>query len=172
MDDFSLSGQRSRANSTGSSRAEASRYDRSRTTAPATSHAILRWQEEHAVEWHYIAPAIRSKRFVESLTGRLRDECLNEHLFRSLSAARTIIEAWRSTTTPAARTRASAAHPERVCSPVPTGPEPERTLVMNGANTGQVKRIARYKPDQVSKLWYNSKRNSMIPLNIGLNMAE
>ena len=33
--------------------------------------------------------------FVESLNGRLRDECLNEHLFRSLSAARTIIEAWR-----------------------------------------------------------------------------
>ena len=28
--------------------------------------------------------------------GRLRDECLNEHLFPSLAAARRIIEAWRT----------------------------------------------------------------------------
>ena len=34
--------------------------------------------------------------FVESLNGRLRDECLNEHIFRGLSAARRIIEAWRT----------------------------------------------------------------------------
>ena len=31
----------------------------------------------------------------ESFNGRFRDECLNEHLFRSLAAARWIIEAWR-----------------------------------------------------------------------------
>ncbi len=61
-----------------------------------TSHAILGWQEERAVEWHYIAPGKPQQNgFVESLNGRLRDECLNEHLFRSLPAARTIIEAWR-----------------------------------------------------------------------------
>ena len=61
-----------------------------------TSHAILRLQEERAVEWHYIAPGKPQQNgFVESLNGRLRDECLNEHLFRSLPAARTIIEAWR-----------------------------------------------------------------------------
>ena len=29
-----------------------------------TSHAILHWQEEHAVEWHYIAP--RAQRGIES----------------------------------------------------------------------------------------------------------
>ena len=34
--------------------------------------------------------------FVESFDGRLRDECLNEHLFHSLAAARRIIEAWRT----------------------------------------------------------------------------
>jgi putative transposase len=34
--------------------------------------------------------------FVESLDGRLRNECLNEHLFRSQSAARQIIEEWRT----------------------------------------------------------------------------
>ena len=33
---------------------------------------------------------------VESFNGRLHDECLNEHLFGSLPAARRIIEAWRS----------------------------------------------------------------------------
>ncbi|MFD1304194.1 IS3 family transposase [Methylobacterium marchantiae] len=61
-----------------------------------TSHAILRWQEERVVEWHYIAPGKPQQNgFVESLNGRLRDECLNEHLFRSLPAARTIIETWR-----------------------------------------------------------------------------
>ena len=32
---------------------------------------------------------------MESFNGRFRDECLNAHLFGSLSAARRIIEAWR-----------------------------------------------------------------------------
>jgi putative transposase len=61
-----------------------------------TSRAILQWQEENAVEWHYIAPGKPMQNgFVESLNGRLRDECLNEHLFRSLPAAQQIIEDWR-----------------------------------------------------------------------------
>ena len=33
--------------------------------------------------------------FVESFNGRLRDECLNEHLFDSLPDARQLIGAWR-----------------------------------------------------------------------------
>ena len=32
---------------------------------------------------------------VESLTGKFRDECLNEHWFRSIAEAQQIIEAWR-----------------------------------------------------------------------------
>ena len=61
-----------------------------------TSHAILRWQEEHGVDWHYIAPGKPQQNgFAESFIGRLRDECLNEHLFGSLKEARHIIEAWR-----------------------------------------------------------------------------
>ena len=61
-----------------------------------TSRAILQWQEDHAVAWHYIAPGKPMQNgFVESLNGRFRDECLNEHLFRSLPAARGIIENWR-----------------------------------------------------------------------------
>lgn len=34
--------------------------------------------------------------FVESLIGRLRDECLNEHVFGSLPRARSILDAWRA----------------------------------------------------------------------------
>jgi putative transposase len=61
-----------------------------------TSHAILRWQEGRGVLWHYIAPGKPQQNgFVESFNGRFRDECLNEHLFSSLAAARRIIEAWR-----------------------------------------------------------------------------
>lgn len=33
--------------------------------------------------------------FVESFNGRLRDECLNEHLFECLRHARVLIAAWR-----------------------------------------------------------------------------
>jgi putative transposase len=61
-----------------------------------TSNAILSWQEEHRVQWHYIAPGKPMQNgFAESFIGRLRDECLNEHLFRSLAEARRIIERWR-----------------------------------------------------------------------------
>jgi putative transposase len=33
--------------------------------------------------------------YVESFNGRLRDECLNEHWFTSLTHARALIETWR-----------------------------------------------------------------------------
>ena len=61
-----------------------------------TSNAMLRWQQEHGIEWHYIAPGKPTQNgFVESFNGRLRDECLNEHLFTNLKEAIQIIEAWR-----------------------------------------------------------------------------
>jgi len=61
-----------------------------------TSNAVLAWQQERAIEWHYIAPGKPMQNgFVESFNGRLRDECLNEHLFTSLKEARDIIEDWR-----------------------------------------------------------------------------
>jgi putative transposase len=61
-----------------------------------TSHAILGWQAARGVAWHYIAPGKPMQNgLVESLIGRLRDECLNEHLFRSLPAARHTLELWR-----------------------------------------------------------------------------
>ncbi|GEO83055.1 transposase [Pararhodospirillum oryzae] len=61
-----------------------------------TSNAILKWQEDRHVEWHYIAPGKPMQNgFVESFNGRLRDECLNEHVFGSLRHARSLIAAWR-----------------------------------------------------------------------------
>ncbi len=61
-----------------------------------TSNAMLKWQQDRGVEWHYIAPGKPMQNgFVESFNGRLRDECLNEHLFRSYRHARQIIEDWR-----------------------------------------------------------------------------
>ncbi len=62
-----------------------------------TSHVVLSWQQDRGVGWHYIAPGKPVQNaFVESLNGRLRDECLNEHVFQGLPAARRIIEAWRA----------------------------------------------------------------------------
>ena len=62
-----------------------------------TSNAILSWQQQRGVEWHYIAPGKPMQNgFVESFNGRLRDECLNEHLFANLTEARDIIEEWRN----------------------------------------------------------------------------
>jgi len=61
-----------------------------------TSRAILRWQQEVGVEWHYIAPGKPQQNgFVESFNGRLRDELLNEEVFESLSHARRVIARWR-----------------------------------------------------------------------------
>ena len=61
-----------------------------------TSNAILTWQQDRKVEWHYIAPGKPMQNgLVESFNGRLRDECLNEHLFSSLQHARQLIAAWR-----------------------------------------------------------------------------
>ena len=62
-----------------------------------TSNAILQWADDHKVGWHYIAPGKPVQNaFAESFIGRLRDELLNETLFRSLSHVRAVLEAWRA----------------------------------------------------------------------------
>ncbi|WP_244493875.1 transposase, partial [Aureimonas sp. AU4] len=54
------------------------------------------WADETCIGWHYIAPGKPQQNgFIESFNGRLRDELLNETLFRSLPHARAVLEAWR-----------------------------------------------------------------------------
>ena len=61
-----------------------------------TSNAILGWADDTGVGWHYIAPGKPQQNgFNESFNGRLRDELLNETLFRSLPHARAVLETWR-----------------------------------------------------------------------------
>lgn len=60
-----------------------------------TSRAVLLWAQQNRIEWHYITPGKpRENGFTESLNGRIRDECLNEHVFESLAHARRLIGAW------------------------------------------------------------------------------
>ena len=60
-----------------------------------TSGAVLRWATGR-LRWHYIEPGKPVQNaFVESFNSKLRDECLNEHVFISLAEARHTIEAWR-----------------------------------------------------------------------------
>ena len=62
-----------------------------------TSNAMLKWQEDRKVGWHYIAPGKPMQNgLVESFNGRMREECLNEHLFPSLRHACRMIAAWRA----------------------------------------------------------------------------
>ncbi|MBO9398116.1 IS3 family transposase [Shimia sp. R9_2] len=62
-----------------------------------TSNALLKRQEDRKVDWHYIAPGKPMQNgLVESFNGRMREECLNEHLFPSLRHACRMIAAWRA----------------------------------------------------------------------------
>ena len=60
-----------------------------------TATAMLRWQQDTGIDWHYIQPGKPIQNaFVESFNGRLRDECLNETAYRSLGHARELIAEW------------------------------------------------------------------------------
>ena len=57
-----------------------------------TSNAILTFAADRDIEWHYIAPGKPMQNgFVESFNGRMRDELLNETMFRNLAHARIVI---------------------------------------------------------------------------------
>lgn len=61
-----------------------------------TSRAILEWQSDTNVTWHYIQPGKPTQNaFIESFNGRLRDEFLNEEVFKSLADARLKLNRWR-----------------------------------------------------------------------------
>ena len=61
-----------------------------------TSRAVLQWAQDQRIDWHYITPGKPSENgFTESMNGKVRDECLNEHWFTTLNEARQILEDWR-----------------------------------------------------------------------------
>ena len=48
------------------------------------------------VKLHFIRPGKPVENaYIESFNGRFRDECLNEHIFRTIEEARHLIETWR-----------------------------------------------------------------------------
>ena len=58
--------------------------------------AMLNWSFRTGVSLKLIEPGKPNQNaYVESLNGRFRDECLNEHWFTSLAHARQVIEDWR-----------------------------------------------------------------------------
>jgi transposase InsO family protein len=57
-----------------------------------TSSAVLAFTQAAKLDWRYIAPGKPTENaFAESFQGRMRDECLNEHLFLSMNYARAVI---------------------------------------------------------------------------------
>lgn len=61
-----------------------------------TSLAILTWQQQNRVDWHYIEYGKPQQNpFAESFNGKLRDEFLNETVFSSLAEARVLLAEWR-----------------------------------------------------------------------------
>jgi putative transposase len=57
---------------------------------------ILKWADETGIAWHYIDPGKPQQNgSIESFNGSLRDECLNEEIFDSLTEARQTLALWR-----------------------------------------------------------------------------
>jgi putative transposase len=123
-----------------------------------TGNAVLRWAQDRGVAWHSIAPGKPMQNgLVESFNGRLRAECLNEHVFASLAEARALIEAWRidyntirphgrlgrlppalyaARFDPSARQRPDGLAAAAVAITAPSGADEERTLHSPGWLTG------------------------------------
>ncbi len=84
--------------------------------------------------------------FVESFNGRLRDECLNEHLFANLNEARQIIEEWRidyNTNRP--HTSLNGLTPTEFATRPNRGQTLKQTLLINEGKLGSRSRhIARF----------------------------
>jgi putative transposase len=93
-----------------------------------TSTAVLGFVQTSKLDWRYIAPGKPTQNaFAESFQGRMRDECLNEHLFFSMTHVRAVIAGWVADfntarphsaigyMTPAAY--AAALNPQRASSP-------------------------------------------------------
>ena len=64
--------------------------------SPDTGNALHRWAYRKRVTLRLIQSGKRTQNaYVESFSGKFRDECLNEHWFTSLDHAKGLIETWR-----------------------------------------------------------------------------
>ena len=62
-----------------------------------TSNALNAWSYDHHVEHVFTDPGHPTQNgYIESFNGKLRDECLNQNLFKNLYEAKEIIEDWRN----------------------------------------------------------------------------
>jgi transposase InsO family protein len=60
------------------------------------AYAVQDWLERTGIKTMYIKPgAPWENGHIESFHDKLRDECLNRELFRSVAEARVIVESWR-----------------------------------------------------------------------------
>ena len=60
------------------------------------SRAMPRWAQDRGIEYHFIDPSKPTQAaFIVSFNARLRDECLNEHVFSSVQEAQDVREQWR-----------------------------------------------------------------------------
>ena len=61
-----------------------------------TRKALKIWDEKNGITINYTRPGKPTdKGHIESFNGRLREECLNQHIFTSLEDAQEKIELWR-----------------------------------------------------------------------------
>lgn len=61
-----------------------------------TCKAMFFWQQDQQVKLGFIQPGKPTQNaFVESLNGKFRNECLNQHWFRSLADAKQKVDQWR-----------------------------------------------------------------------------
>jgi len=61
-----------------------------------TCKAMFFWQQDSGVKLGFIQPGKPTQNaFIESLNGKFRNECLNQHWFRSIEEARCRIDQWR-----------------------------------------------------------------------------
>jgi len=60
------------------------------------AHAVQNWLEQRACNTIYITPGSPWENpYIESFFATLRRECLDRHLFYSISEAQTVLDAWR-----------------------------------------------------------------------------
>ncbi len=60
------------------------------------SRAMDAWAYAHDVRLDFIRPGKPVENaFIESFNGKLRDECLNSHVFASVAEAQVVLDAWR-----------------------------------------------------------------------------